>query len=159
VFGCYRHSEGPQPHDTSRDIRPAASSGPCRCGASAPPLFPRRCGIFFRCHPEHSEGSASAFLRPRPRFFPVLASGLPAGVVSLCCSTDTTARNPFRITFFAHPHPLTSIESYSYKKQGVGGTFFSPGSRCFVFSLLPYFLVSNPIRDRPFHPLEEEQPA
>jgi hypothetical protein len=27
---------------------------------------------------------------------------------------------PFRITFFAHPHPLTPIESYSCKKQGGG---------------------------------------
>ena len=26
--------------------------------------------------------------------------------------------NSHRITFFAHPHPLTQIESYSYEKQG-----------------------------------------
>src|SRR5580704_5592435 len=28
--------------------------------------------------------------------------------------------NSHRIIFFAHPHPLTPIESYSYKKQGGG---------------------------------------
>jgi hypothetical protein len=31
-----------------------------------------------------------------------------------------TASNPFRITFFAHPHHLIPIESYSCKKQGRG---------------------------------------
>ena len=29
---------------------------------------------------------------------------------------------PFRMTFFAHPHPLTPIESYSCKNRGEGGT-------------------------------------
>ena len=33
--------------------------------------------------------------------------------------------NSHRITFFAHPHPLTSIESYSCKKQG-GGVPLTP---------------------------------
>ena len=28
---------------------------------------------------------------------------------------------PFKMIFFADPHPLTPIESYSYKKQGGGG--------------------------------------
>ncbi len=33
---------------------------------------------------------------------------------------SSLATIPFRITFFARPHPLTPIESYSYKKQGRG---------------------------------------
>src|SRR5580658_2312225 len=41
-------------------------------------------------------------------------NSLPATTNSLPASI------PFRITFFAHPHPLTLIESYSCKKQGRG---------------------------------------
>jgi hypothetical protein len=33
---------------------------------------------------------------------------------------------PFRITFFAHPHHLTLIESYSYKNRGRGWGHYLP---------------------------------
>src|SRR5271163_2273580 len=36
---------------------------------------------------------------------------------------------PFRMIFFAHPHPLTPIESYSCKKQGRVGTSLKPNLR------------------------------
>ena len=43
---------------------------------------------------------------------------------------------PFRITFFAHPHLLTSIESHSYKKQGRGCPWlpFRPSNSSFFHS-------------------------
>jgi hypothetical protein len=71
-----------------------------------------------RCHPactepsrsERSEGSA--FLLP-------LATRLPRA--SRGHSQLTTI--PFRITFFAYPHPLTPIESHSCKNRGEGVPF------------------------------------
>jgi hypothetical protein len=46
---------------------------------------------------------------------------------------------PFRITFFAHPHPLTPIESHSCKKQGVGvsrGSLDPLRKNCWIGGLL-----------------------
>ncbi len=58
--------------------------------------------------------------------------------------------NPHRITFFAHPHPLTPIESYSCKKQGrgyppVGQTFSlsSLTSSIPILSLLRYLITPS----------------
>lgn len=46
---------------------------------------------------------------------------------------SSLATIPFRMIFFAHPHPLTTMESYSCKKagEGVPGVYAS-----FVFALL-----------------------
>src|SRR5580698_3900419 len=44
---------------------------------------------------------------------------------------------PFRITFFAHPHHLTPIESYSCKKQGRGYPALTPAQA------LPYFSTAS----------------
>ena len=48
--------------------------------------------------------------------------------------------NPFRITSFADPYPLTTIESHLYKKHGGGGHPHKPSPflsaslpRCFFF--------------------------
>jgi hypothetical protein len=46
---------------------------------------------------------------------------------------------PFRIKFFANPHPLTPIESNFCKKQGVGGSrgFLEPlRKNCWIGGLL-----------------------
>ena len=53
-----------------------------------------------------SEPCRGGFLGPL--FFPILSA------------THNNAHNPFRITSFADPHPLTSIESYSCRNRGVG---------------------------------------
>jgi hypothetical protein len=53
--------------------------------------------------------------------------------------------NSHRIIFFAHPHPLTPIESYSCKKQGGGGAH--PDR--FATSLLHCLITSAPTRRNP----------
>jgi hypothetical protein len=83
----------------------------CSCGASAPcPLprlcsggacparsSPRRCAIFFRCHPERSEGSAFlCSLATRPLFTPSLEGSL-ATIPFKIRTYEKSARNPFRI--------------------------------------------------------------
>lgn len=59
---------------------------------------------------------------------------------------------PFRITFFAHFHPLTLIESHSYEKHGGGGLPANPSPQgirkilcSFIFALPDTFCSSfNP---------------
>jgi hypothetical protein len=46
--------------------------------------------------------------------------GLPSFFKSVSLSSDDFTSNSHRIIFFAHPHPLTPLESYSCKKQGEG---------------------------------------
>jgi hypothetical protein len=74
----------------------------CRCGSLDPLFVPARC---LPCKPD------SALLSPLGN----LQTFKPFTFQTILRSI------PFRITFFAHPHPLNLIESYSYKKQGGGG--------------------------------------
>ncbi len=60
-------------------------------------------------------------------FFPIL--------VTRHCSLATI---PFRITFFADPHPLTPIESHSYKKHRGGGY------RCQLVFRVPQTCLQHP---------------
>jgi hypothetical protein len=74
-----------------------------------PMVRPRRPHVLSDiCHPERSEGSA------------FLGSSLATRSPRVLRGRSPLATIPFRITFFARPHPLTSIESYSYKKRGWG---------------------------------------
>jgi hypothetical protein len=99
------------------------SSGLCS-GGSSDPFFSPLCGLCF-----------SALSSPPPRLFLAITTVcLPACPEprrersersaflgsSLATHHSPLATIPFRITFFADPHPLTPIESYSYKKQGRG---------------------------------------
>ena len=82
-------------------------SSSCSGGSSDP--FPRAfASAPSCCHPERSKGSA---------FFGHLAS--PRNTRKSICHCSQAAI-PFRITFFAHPHHLTSIDSHSCKTQGRG---------------------------------------
>ena len=53
-------------------------------------------------------------------FFSILFKECPRLFPHGGASHQALATIPFRIIFFAHPHRLTPIESYSYKKQGRG---------------------------------------
>src|SRR5271157_426925 len=53
-------------------------------------------------------------------FFSILFKACPRLFPHGGASHQALATIPFRIIFFAHPHRLTPIESYSYKKQGRG---------------------------------------
>ena len=69
--------------------------------------------------------SLTSFLSTPPQSLPRYSS--VASVPSAFRNTHNLtphhppANNPFRITFFAHPHPLTPMESYSCKNRGEGG--------------------------------------
>ena len=59
-----------------------------------------------------------------PPIFPSLVEAGSLGLLffPILSATHNNVHNPFRITSFADPHPLTPIESYSCKKQGGWGT-------------------------------------
>lgn len=66
----------------------------------------------------------------------------------------------FGITFFAGPHLLTPIESYSYKKQGGGGVGRLGGGRRLATAFLPATrLRSNPGPTRQPEHREKIQPS
>ena len=74
----------------------------------------------------HPLSHRQSLMVPRLRRPRKSAFGLPP-LCELCVSafsypfpSFSCARNSHRITSFAHPHHLTTIESYSYKKRGGG---------------------------------------
>jgi hypothetical protein len=100
-----------------------ALSGLCS-GGSSDPFFSPLCVLRF-----------SALSSPPPRLFLAITTvclhacpeprkkrseGSAFLGFSLATHHSPLVTIPFRITFFAHPHPLTPIESYSYKKEGRG---------------------------------------
>jgi hypothetical protein len=71
-----------------------------------------------RCHP-------ACTVYPEPRREPSRSerSEGSAFLLPLATRHSPLTTIPFRITFFAYPHPLTPIESHSCKNRGEGGPF------------------------------------
>jgi hypothetical protein len=95
-------------------------SSPNRGGSSDPRLSP---ALPFR------SPSARSFCGSSPNLQTFQHSNLPTFLSTIS----------FRITFFAHPHHLTPIESHSYKKQGRGwGIRSATSNRPNPFHLFPH---------------------